>query len=40
MYFVFVSHEEVVLHHAVQPHTSVSDSYYTVVLRDVVCPVL
>jgi hypothetical protein len=34
MYFVFFSHEEVVFRHAVQPHTSVSDTYCVVVLRD------
>lgn len=40
MYFVFFSSEEVVLHHAVQPHTSVNDTYCAVVLHDDVWPVL
>lgn len=40
MYFVFFSPEEVVLHHAVPPHTSVTDTYCAVVLHDGVWPVL
>jgi len=42
MYFVFFCHEEVVSHHAVQPHTLVSGAYCAVVLHDDVlsCPLL
>jgi len=40
MYVVFFSPEELVLHHAVAPHISVSDTYCAVVLHDNVWPVL
>jgi len=40
MYVVFFSPKELVLHHAVPPDTSVSDTYCAVVLHDNVWPVL